>query len=124
MNENNKRLKKIERQAKLKELLENNPAATDKELASELNVSVSTVRLDRALMGVPELRERLRSVLNLNLKNINNVGNAGNKFLNIDTDNQAALFLKTVKEMASRLNDLIDDFISYELKISRPGEKL
>ena len=110
MNENNKRLKKVERQAKLKDLIENNPAATDKELALKLGVSVSTVRLDRALIGVPELRERLRSV-------VNNVGNAGNKFFNIDTDKQAVLFLKAVKEMASRLNDLIDDFINYELKI-------
>ena len=34
--------------------------ATDQELAATLGVSVSTVRLDRALMGVPELRERVR----------------------------------------------------------------
>ena len=48
------------RQERLARIIEGNPMATDRELAATLGVSVSTVRLDRALMGVPELRERVR----------------------------------------------------------------
>ena len=35
---------------------------TDQELAASLGVSLGTVRLDRAMMGVPELRKRVRSM--------------------------------------------------------------
>ena len=54
------RLTKKLRQERLARIIEGNPMATDRELAATLGVSVSTVRLDRALMGVPELRERVR----------------------------------------------------------------
>ena len=54
------RLTKKLRQERLAKIIEGNPMATDRELAATLGVSVSTVRLDRALMGVPELRERVR----------------------------------------------------------------
>ena len=48
------------RHEKLMKLIRQNPLLTDEELAESLMVSVSTVRLDRALLGVPELRERTR----------------------------------------------------------------
>ena len=50
------------RQRRLLKLLEANPLMNDEELARSLNVSVSTVRLDRALLNVPELRERMREM--------------------------------------------------------------
>lgn len=50
------------RQRRLLKLLEANPLMNDEELALSLSVSVSTVRLDRALLNVPELRERMREM--------------------------------------------------------------
>jgi len=50
------------RQRRLLRLLEANPLMNDEELARSLTVSVSTVRLDRALLNVPELRERMREM--------------------------------------------------------------
>ncbi len=54
--------KKKNRQDRLLKLIEQNPLATDEELAAFLTASVSTIRLDRAVLGVPELRERMRSM--------------------------------------------------------------
>lgn len=53
---------KHERHEVLRELIRNNPFLTDGELAQNLRVSVSTVRLDRSELGIPELRERTRVV--------------------------------------------------------------
>ncbi|MDN5292736.1 MAG: hypothetical protein PWQ31_41 [Eubacteriales bacterium] len=55
-------LSKEERQRKLRQVIEANPFLTDEELARMLAVSVSTIRLDRAELGIPELRERLRQM--------------------------------------------------------------
>lgn len=50
------------RQRRLMKLLEANPLMNDEELAASLSVSVSTVRLDRALLNIRELRERMREM--------------------------------------------------------------
>jgi len=57
-----KQAKKAERHESLRELLLNNPFYTDEQLASELAVSVQTVRLDRAVMSIPELRTRVKAM--------------------------------------------------------------
>lgn len=51
---------KEKRQAELTACLEDNPFLTDEELAKLFGVSVSTIRLDRLELGIPELRERIR----------------------------------------------------------------
>ncbi|MFD1204113.1 MULTISPECIES: transcription factor FapR [Sporosarcina] len=56
------RIPKKDRQQQLGQLLEENPFLTDEELAKHFNVSVQTIRLDRLECGIPELRERLKSV--------------------------------------------------------------
>lgn len=50
------------RRAALKALLQADPFLTDLQLAHELKVSVATIRLDRMALGVPELRERARTI--------------------------------------------------------------
>ncbi len=39
-----------------------NPFATDEQLAEHFRVSVATIRLDRAALHIPEVRERIRQV--------------------------------------------------------------
>ena len=53
---------KEERRKVLEEELAEHPFFTDEELADRFKVSVSTIRLDRGELGIPELRERTRAV--------------------------------------------------------------
>lgn len=48
------------RHKKLMELIKSDPFMSDSELAGALQVSVPTIRLDRTLLNLPELRERTR----------------------------------------------------------------
>lgn len=46
----------------LVEYLTDNPFATDEQLAERFGVSIATIRLDRAVLQIPEARERIRRV--------------------------------------------------------------
>lgn len=56
------RKSKLERQRLLKEKIEEIPFITDEQLAKEFKVSIQTIRLDRMELGIPEMRERIKSV--------------------------------------------------------------
>jgi len=56
------RLPKPVRQEKLTATLDQNPFATDEELAAAFGVSVQTIRLDRMELGIPEVRERIKQM--------------------------------------------------------------
>lgn len=56
------RIKKKERHEKLMHHVKEKPFLTDDELSKLLNVSIQTIRLDRAELGIPEVRERIRKV--------------------------------------------------------------
>lgn len=56
------RIRRPERHELLRDLLKVHPFYTDEELAERLDVSVSTIRLDRTELGIPEMRERTRVV--------------------------------------------------------------
>lgn len=56
------RRSKKERQKLLISTIEDNPFVTDEQLASNFNVSVQTIRLDRMELSIPELRERIKDV--------------------------------------------------------------
>lgn len=51
-----------QRQQSLRQALDENPFLTDEELAARFGVSVQTIRLDRMMLGIPELRERTREM--------------------------------------------------------------
>ena len=56
------RLSKRDRQKKLQQTINDNPFVTDEQLSEQFIVSVQTIRLDRMELGIPELRERIKSV--------------------------------------------------------------
>ena len=58
------------RNKQIVEHLEENPFATDEQLAEYFNVSVNTIRLDRARLGIKELRERIKERASENVKKI------------------------------------------------------
>lgn len=53
---------KKDRREKLKVYLEKNIFSTDEELAGHFKVSIATIRLDRMVLCIPEVRERMKSV--------------------------------------------------------------
>jgi acyl-coenzyme A thioesterase PaaI-like protein len=56
------RLPKRMRQQHLFKEVEKNPFKTDDDLARQFQVSIQTVRLDRMELGIPELRERMKTM--------------------------------------------------------------
>lgn len=57
----------------LLQYLEHNPLATDDILAKEFNVSVNTIRLDRARLGIKEFKERLKSKAEESMKKVTSI---------------------------------------------------
>jgi len=64
---------KKERQMALKERINKEPFLTDEELAELFHVSVPTIRLDRLELGIPELRERIKSVAAINYDKLRSI---------------------------------------------------
>lgn len=107
--------RKKNRQEKLLKLIEQNPLATDEQLATILTASISTIRLDRAVLGVPELRERMRSMAQKatsrlrSLKQSEVVGD----LLELEPNKWALSVLETRREMAFRETDMVWDHYIY-----------
>jgi hypothetical protein len=107
--------RKKNRQEKLLKLIEQNPLATDEQLAVILSASVSTIRLDRAVLGVPELRERMRAMAQKatsklrSLKQSEVVGD----LLELEPDRWALSVLDTRRDMAFRETDMVWDHYIY-----------
>jgi acyl-coenzyme A thioesterase PaaI-like protein len=108
------------RQDRIVSELENNPLLTDEEIAGNLGVSVSTVRLDRALLGIPEVRERMRSMAQQagsrlrSLKREEIIGD----LLDLQPDEWALSILQTTREMAFRHTDFVSDHYIYSMASS------
>jgi hypothetical protein len=103
------------RQSRLAKLLERDPMATDQRIASLLEVSVSTVRLDRALMGVPELRERIKRMAQeagSKLRSLSRSDIVGD-LLELEPNRWALSVLRTTREMALRATDILWDHYIY-----------
>jgi len=102
---------KKNRQMRLSEIIENDPLTTDEDLALRLQVSISTVRLDRALLGIPELRERTKrraqeAISRLRSLSINEIVG---ELLELEPNKWALSILKATRDMAFRNTKLIWD---------------
>jgi hypothetical protein len=103
------------RQSRLAKLIDRDPMATDQGLASLLGVSISTVRLDRALMGVPELRERIKRMAQEagnKLRSLSRSDIVGD-LLELEPNRWALSVLRTTREMALRATDILWDHYIY-----------
>ncbi|MGI6075995.1 MAG: transcription factor FapR [Pyramidobacter sp.] len=105
---------KQKRQEKLSALLEQNPLYTDEDLARILKVSLSTIRLDRALLGVPELRERTRQMAERAVSRLRSLKQEEfiGELLGLEPNVWALSTLETTREMGFRhTNRLWDQYI-------------
>ena len=106
---------KEKRHERLKALLEENPLYTDEKLALLLCVSISTVRLDRALLGVPEVRERTRRMAERaaqclrSLKQEEFIG----ELLGLEPNKWALSVLQSTPDMAFRHTSRVGDQYVY-----------
>lgn len=66
--------KKRDRQMHLREKIRENPFLSDEDLARTLGVSIQTIRLDRLALGIPEQRERTKSVAERTLGIVKSMG--------------------------------------------------
>lgn len=64
---------KKERQHALLNKIKADPFLTDEELSDFFDVSIQTIRLDRLELGVPELRERIKSVAEENYSKVKSI---------------------------------------------------
>jgi len=104
-----------QRHKKLLDLLGSNPLLTDEEIADSLGVSLSTVRLDRGLLSVPELRERTRLMAEQatsRLKSLKTEEVVG-ELIELEPDRWALSVLTSSRDMAFRHTDLVNDYYLY-----------
>lgn len=106
---------RAERHKKLLDLIGTNPLLTDQEIASALGVSLSTVRLDRGLLSIPEVRERAKLMAEQatsrlrSLKTEEVVG----ELLELEPNRWALSVLTGTRELSFRHTDIISDYYIY-----------
>jgi acyl-coenzyme A thioesterase PaaI-like protein len=92
---------KRERQAALREKIRENPFLSDEELARVFGVSVQTIRLDRLALGIPELRERTKSVAERTYGIVKSMGSKEivGELIDIALGERGISMLETTEEM-------------------------
>ena len=114
MNQDRSRVKQ-KRHKRLIGLLDSNPLISDNGLASELGVSLGTVRLDREALKLPGLRERTRLMAErassrlTSMKQEEVVG----EILELEPNRRALSVFTTNREYAFRHTNLIADHYIY-----------
>ncbi len=104
-----KRLSKRERQNELKEKLREDPFLTDEELMELFNVSIQTIRLDRLELGIPELRERIKNVAELNYSKVRSIKGTEivGELVDLNLGSNGISILETNNNMAFKKTNVI-----------------
>lgn len=94
-------LSKRERQARLQQLLADNPFCSDDDLARTFGVSVQTIRLDRLALGIPELRERTKAMAESSYSMVRSLGvrEITGDLIDLELGKRAISFLETTPDM-------------------------
>lgn len=103
------------RHQRLLKLLEEDPLLTDEELSEALGVSVSTVRLDRMMLGIPDSRERAKSMVQRALSNLRSLstGDLVGELIELEPNKGGLSVLLATREMAFKDSDIIWDHFIY-----------
>jgi len=100
---------KKERQSILVEKIKQDPFLTDEELSDIFKVSVPTIRLDRLELGIPELRERIKNVADINYSKVKSLHSKEivGELVDIELGKNAISILETNREMTFEKNKII-----------------
>lgn len=106
---------KRQRHEQLINLIHTNPLLTDEELAASLDVSLSTVRLDRGLLSIPEVRARMRMMAEQATSRLTSLRaeEVFGELLELEPNQWALSVLTTSRDMAFRHTDLVGDYFIY-----------
>jgi len=93
---------KADRRASLQELLKEHPFLTDEELADHFGVSIQTIRLDRSVLQIPDVRERTRALAEHNYALVRAIGSGEivGELMTLDLGRNATSVLTTDAAMA------------------------
>jgi len=110
-------LLKKERQQILSDRIEQDPFLTDEELSELFAVSVPTIRLDRLELGIPELRERIKSVAENNYSKVKSLQSKEivGELIDINLGRNAVSILETNESMAFEKTKIVRGHFIYSL---------
>lgn len=98
-----------QRRRQLQTLLSQEPFLTDRQIAERLDVSVATVRLDRMALGIPELRERIKTVAKENYSKVRAMEGHEviGELIDLHIGQQAISLLTTTQDMTFKRTDIL-----------------
>lgn len=110
-------LVKKERQDILRDKIKINPFLTDEDIALQLTVSVPTVRLYRLELGIPELRERIKSVAEENYNKVRSLDSSEivGELMDLQLGSGGASVLETTKSMTFEKSKIVRGHFIYSL---------
>ena len=97
------RTMKKERHAMLIEKIKKNPFLKDEDLARECNVSISTIRFDRAELGIAQYRERVKTAAEDGMNSTVNDG----ELLDLDLLHNGISVIETDDSMLFENSDIV-----------------
>ncbi|MGL6105366.1 transcription factor FapR [Romboutsia sp.] len=109
-----KKQSKAQRQTELIERLQEDPFYTDEELATLFDVSIQTIRLDRMSLNIPELRERVKSIAELESSKVKTLGikEITGEIIDLSVGQLGISMLEITEDMLySKTNTLKDTYI-------------
>lgn len=94
-------MKKRDRHIQLRDKIRENPFLSDEDLAQLFGVSIQTIRLDRLALGIPELRERTKSVAERTYGIVKSMGSKEivGELIDITLNQRGISILETTEEM-------------------------
>ncbi len=94
-------LSKERRRTRLETYLDRNPFFTDEDLAAKFEVSIQTIRLDRQVLGIPDVRERIKRVAEDNFDRVRSLssGEIVGRLLDLKLGSWAMSVMETDEEM-------------------------
>jgi acyl-coenzyme A thioesterase PaaI-like protein len=108
---------KKERQSVLLGKIKEDPFLTDEELSELFSVSIPTIRLDRLELGIPELRERIKNVAEINLSKVKSLQSKEivGELIDLNLGSNGMSILETNDNMAFEKTKIIRGHFIYSL---------
>lgn len=113
-----KESRKSDRHKRLLEMLNSNPLVTDEELATSLEVSIPTIRLDRLELAIPEVRKRIYAMAEQTMRTKELVG----ELVDLQPGKEAVSILKTDSSMCLAECDIVRGHLLFAQANSLAGE--
>lgn len=106
---------KKKRHALLEEKIKADPFLTDEDLAEVLSVSIPTIRLYRMELGIPELRQRIKSVADENYNKVKTIQQTDivGEIIDINLGENGISILELTEDMAFKKNNIIQGYYIY-----------